>query len=223
MPSVSIKCVIVGDQQIGKTCLLNSYVHPNNQFERQHIPTVFDTFLVTKEQNATQINLGLYDTSGSDENEVMRLDTYSQTNVFIIAFAIDNIKSFENVKNKWFKEITHFGQYNVPVLLIGLKADARNTDPIQGKAEHTLANDEALDISLKSPKSRQSWQKVLKNSPASTSLREIVEKKKTITYAQGITLHKEIGAAKYIECSSFESEGIDAVFGEVLRLGYQKK
>ena len=98
-PLVSVKCVIIGDTEVGKTCFLNSFVNPGQDVEKEYIPTVFDTFSVTKDiQNKAQIALSLYDTSGSDKNQMIRLDTYSQTDVFILAFAIDNIDSFENVK-----------------------------------------------------------------------------------------------------------------------------
>ena len=48
-PLISIKCVIVGDKEVGKTCFLNSYVNPQLEIESEYIPTVFDTFSVTKE------------------------------------------------------------------------------------------------------------------------------------------------------------------------------
>ena len=224
MPSISIKCVIIGDQKVGKTCFLNAYVNPKNEFEREYIPTVFDTFIVSKVQKSgntkdnrsgtkdtriiDNINLGLYDTSGNDENKVMRLDTYSQTTVFILAFAIDDIRSYENVRRKWHKEIKHSAQPNIPILLVGMKVDARKADPIQGKAKNMLGADECWDIDTHAIRYNSSPRQA---------------RKKTITYAQGVMLHKEIGATRYMECSSFEHEGIKEVFEEVLRLGYQKK
>ncbi|MBZ3880306.1 Rho-related GTP-binding protein RhoQ [Sciurus carolinensis] len=40
-----LKCMVVGDEAVGKTCLLMSYA--NNAFPEEDVPTVFDHYAVS--------------------------------------------------------------------------------------------------------------------------------------------------------------------------------
>ncbi|XP_033227903.1 cdc42 homolog isoform X2 [Belonocnema kinseyi] len=94
----TIKCVVVGDGAVGKTCLLISYT--TNKFPSEYVPTVFDNYAVTVMIGGDPYTLGLFDTAVSPS-------------------------SFENVKEKWVPEITHHCQ-RTPFLLVGTQVDLRD-------------------------------------------------------------------------------------------------
>ncbi|XP_027808009.2 rho-related GTP-binding protein RhoG-like [Marmota flaviventris] len=138
----SIKCVVVGDGAVGKTCLLICYT--TNAFPKEYIPTVFDDYSAQSAVDGRTVNLNLWDTEGQEEYDRLRTLSYPQTNVFVICFSIASLPSYENVRHKW-----HHCP-DVPILLVGTKKDLRSQPDTlqclreQGQAPITPQQGQAL-------------------------------------------------------------------------------
>uniref|UniRef100_A0A673U7R1 Cell division control protein 42 homolog n=1 Tax=Suricata suricatta TaxID=37032 RepID=A0A673U7R1_SURSU len=121
----TIKCVVVGDGAVGKTCLPISYT--TNKFPSEYVPTVFDNYAVTVMIGGEPHTLGLFDTAGQEDYDRLRPLSYPQTDVFLVCFSVVSPSSFENVKEKWVPERTHHCP-KTPFLLAGTQIDLRD-DP----------------------------------------------------------------------------------------------
>ncbi|RMZ81102.1 hypothetical protein DV738_g2531, partial [Chaetothyriales sp. CBS 135597] len=130
MVVATIKCVVVGDGAVGKTCLLISYT--TNKFPSEYVPTVFDNYAVTVMIGDEPYTLGLFDTAGQEDYDRLRPLSYPQTDVFLVCFSVTSPASFENVREKWFPEVHHHCP-GVPCLIVGTQVDLRDDASVREK------------------------------------------------------------------------------------------
>ncbi|KAF8602777.1 cell division control protein 42 [Ceratobasidium sp. AG-I] len=122
-----MKCVVVGDGGVGKTCLLVSYA--TNKFPSEYVPTLSDYYAVTVMVGDDPYTLGLFDTAGQQGYDRVRPLTYPQTDVFLVCFSVASPVSFENVKQKWFPEVQHHCP-GVLCIIVGTQVDLRDDSQV---------------------------------------------------------------------------------------------
>eukprot|EP01084_Bolivina_argentea_P254344 427573_1 len=126
----NIKCVVVGDSGVGKTCLLIRYT--TQCFPGEYIPTVFDNYALSTLAHGKRIQLGLWDTyDDPDGYDRLRYLSYPQTHIFLICYSVISKRSMDHIISKWIPEVRqHVQRPNVPFIIIGTKTDLRNDENV---------------------------------------------------------------------------------------------
>jgi cell division control protein 42 len=136
----ALKCVVVGDGAVGKTCLLITY---STKSFPDYYPTQSDVYssVVTLDDDhddelSSTFELRLYDTAGQEDYDHFRPQTYPGTDVFLVCFCVVRPASFASVRTKWHAELAHHCP-DVPRLLVGTKSDLRSDDHTLTQLEQT--------------------------------------------------------------------------------------
>lgn len=119
-----IKCVILGNEGVGKSTLIHSYI--NRQFTAP--PGFSCGHYLTKATttNGTRLDLLICDTLGAKGYEHINRLSYRDIDVVIICFAIEKPEDIFYVRLRWIPEVQNHCPPGVPVVLGGTKSDCRN-------------------------------------------------------------------------------------------------
>jgi len=121
-----IKIVVVGDQGVGKTWFLSTFVH--HKLPEKCGPTLFENHTTQFTFDEVEYELSVWDTPGSLERKKLRCLSYQDADVFLVCYALDNRASFENVRYRWLPELRRKAP-GIPRILLGLKADMKTRVP----------------------------------------------------------------------------------------------
>ncbi|CAJ0918054.1 unnamed protein product, partial [Ranitomeya imitator] len=135
----TIKCVVVGDNAVGKTRLICARACNTTLTQYQllatHVPTVWaiDQYRVCQEVlersrdvvDEVSVSLRLWDTFGDHHKD--RRFAYGRSDVVVLCFSLANPHSLHHVQSMWLPEIKHFCP-RTPVVLVGCQLDLRYAD-----------------------------------------------------------------------------------------------
>ncbi|KAK7477492.1 hypothetical protein BaRGS_00031256 [Batillaria attramentaria] len=131
-----VKCVVVGDSGVGKTCLVCAWAC-NAQYDlkklvKTHVATVWaidhyqrDIEVLERswcEVDGVRVSLRLWDTFGYHDKD--RRFAYRGADVVLLCFSTVRPSSLRNVKTIWYPEIRRFCP-TTPIILAGTQTDLR--------------------------------------------------------------------------------------------------
>jgi len=115
------KLVVVGDGGVGKSALTIQLIQ--NHFFEEYDPTIEDSYRKQVVIDGETCLLDILDTAGQEEYSAMR-DQYMRTGEgFLLVFAVNEAKSFENISSyrEQIKRVKDLEE--VPMVLVGNKCD----------------------------------------------------------------------------------------------------
>ena len=98
------KVVLIGESGVGKTSIINYFIYGtfNNSITPSTTVGYISKEMSFKERN---IKFDIWDTAGQEKYRSLAKIFYSNSNVAILVYDITNRKSFEEIKNYWYKQV----------------------------------------------------------------------------------------------------------------------
>ena len=125
-----IKVTIIGSQGVGKTCITKNYVE--GVFTEYNISTSgVDYYKKELIMNNKKVILNIWDTAGQEKFYSMAQYFYRNSFIIIIVYDVTNIKSFEDIKKHWMKDIMEKGEKYKIIALVGNKIDLYDVEGVE--------------------------------------------------------------------------------------------
>ena len=133
----TLKIIILGSSEVGKTCILNRYFH--NEFKENLLSTIgidFQTKFFKFEDKKIKVNYT--DTAGQEKFRAISINYLKSTNGVILVFDITNKESFELLET-WMNELKENNKIDISKILIGNKLDLAEKREVQKEEAENFA------------------------------------------------------------------------------------
>lgn len=115
------KVILIGDSNVGKTCVVQHFT--SGVYSEAQQNTIGVDFTVRSlEVNGKKVKMQVWDTAGQERFRTITQSYYRSAHAAIIAYDLTRRSSFESVPH-WIHEIEKYGAANLVIMLIGTKSD----------------------------------------------------------------------------------------------------
>lgn len=133
MPSkeIMLKLVLLGSPAVGKTSLINRYVH--HSFEEDYHSTLGVNIVVkemTLEENNALVKLIFWDIAGQEKYDLSRQMFFQGCVGGLFVYDITRSSTLYDIESKWLPDLQKYGNEKAPYLLIGNKSDLEESRSI---------------------------------------------------------------------------------------------
>ncbi|BDA42634.1 Ras-related protein Rab-24 [Coccomyxa sp. Obi] len=210
MAKVDVKVVLLGQQSVGKSCLVDRYI--NSIFELTPKNTIGAAFAAKKIKvhSGRVVSLGIWDTAGAERFESLSRMYYNGAKAAILCFDPCDRKSFDKLKF-WVEEVRET-QPDCRIYIALTKCDQLEELPSVGtvQPDPEVDGDDSTNGGASSTRSRQ----LSASSITSTSGRREVSDEDVAEYAKQLVV-PHYGAPRVFVTSAKQGIGVHALFQTV--------
>eukprot|EP01080_Neovahlkampfia_damariscottae_P001363 gene1363-11985_t len=136
---VLLKCLLVGDTQVGKSSMLLQY--SDQKFSQNTISTIgLDLKLKNTQINGKTVRIQIWDTAGQERFRAIASTYYRGSHCVFIVFDITSESTFKSVRH-WYDEV----KKNIPekskIILVGNKCDLEHKRMVDKEEAEELAEE----------------------------------------------------------------------------------
>ncbi|KAM7295820.1 intraflagellar transport protein 27 homolog [Ixodes scapularis] len=136
------KCVVIGDSAVGKTALVQVFLHDRTYFPKNYSMTTGVSLSVGKvniPETKDTVEIYLHDCSGKDIYQDFTQELWSDSPLAVIVFDTCSSSSFDNVP-LWADRLSKKCGSNHPIgILVGTKADLKERRSVSLKGAQEMA------------------------------------------------------------------------------------
>ena len=137
---LNCKVVIVGDTGVGKTCIIERYIH--NRYNDNQNATLVSSYTFKKvdiKQYNKSVSLDIWDTAGQEVYRSLSKNFYLNATIGILVYDISSRDTFNSIKEYWFEQLKNFGDEKMIFAIVGNKIDLFQNEQIPEKEARDYA------------------------------------------------------------------------------------
>ena len=140
-----LKCVLLGETAVGKTCLIDRFV--NNKFKPNFVSTMVGCYSskdIFYEKLNRKIKFEIWDTAGQEAYRSINKIFYQNASVAILVFDITRKGTFEELKNYWYREVRDNSPQDCIIAIAANKSDLYEYEEVSNEEGKQFAEKEKI-------------------------------------------------------------------------------
>jgi len=151
-PIEKLSIMIIGDEEVGKTTILERYLKGSFTSERKKTIGVEKYPLTYKDTDTNKTyQINFWDTAGQERFHTITKNYYQRANGMVITMAINKRNSFSNLK-MWINSITENNSKRLPIVILCNKYDLESERQISNEEIEQFCNSESKKMYFTSAK-----------------------------------------------------------------------